>query len=154
MSDETVEQGAIEPMLPVETAEVASKPSRSWLLPVGIGVAGVVLASITGAAGYALGSERGEHSDAVVMMAEEGELPFGQEELPGGDGRQERGMQGRDFDGDHQRGDRGGRHGDGHGEGRGGHEDGNRGGHMGEHQGEFDMGGGFGPGHGMNAPGA
>lgn len=150
MSDETVEQGAIEPMPPVEFAEAASKPSRSWLLPVGIGVAGVVLASLTGAAGYALGSERGEHGDAVVMMAEEGELPFGQEELPGGDGMQERGMQGHDFDGDHQRGDRGGRH----GEGRGGHEDGDRGGHMGEHQGEFDMDGGFGPGQGMNAPGA
>lgn len=150
MSDETVEQGAIEPMPPAETAEAASKPSRSWLLPVGIGVAGVVLASITGAAGYALGSERGENADSVVMMADEGEMPFSDEGMPGG------GMQRPDHDGDHQRGERGGRH----GEGRGGHGDGKRGGHMGERQGGFDMDGdfdmdrGFGPGQGMNAPGA
>lgn len=141
MSDETVEQGALEAMPPVEDFEAEPKQARSWLLPVGIGVAGVVLASLTGAAGYALGSERGE-SPEPVMMAESGEQHM---QGPGSDEEfGERGGQGpgRERGGDHGMGERGGHGGKG------------RDGHMGDHHGDFNMDGDFGPGQGMNAPGA
>lgn len=154
MSDETLEQGAIEPMPPVDGSEPEPRRPRTWLLPVGIGVAGVVLASLTGAAGYALGSERGEAGETMTMLAENGEQHM---QGPGD-------MQGYGHDG--ESGERGG-HGPGLGEGRGDRGTGERGGHggdgrhgngegghMGDHQGDFDMDGDFGPGQGMNAPGA
>lgn len=138
MSDETVEQGALEPMPPVAAAVAEPKQGRSWVLPVGIGVAGVVLASLTGAAGFALGSERGERGEAATMMAESGDQRM---QGPGA-------MQGPSHD--EGFGERDG-HGPGHG---GGREGGMHGGHMGGHHGGFDMDGGFGPGQGMAAPGA
>ncbi|MFM1916661.1 MAG: hypothetical protein RJB01_176 [Actinomycetota bacterium] len=155
MSDETVEQGALEPMPSVDAADAESKQPRAWLLPVGIGVAGIVLASLTGAAGYALGSERGEAGETITLQAENGEQRM---QGPGGM---------KDFGHDDEFGERGGRGGDGRGgdgrggDGRGGDGRGGdgrqgngKGGRMGDRQGDFGLEGGFGPGQGINPPGA